>query len=61
MYKLLKELFNLLTPSQRRRFYVLQLLVIVMAIVEIFGVASIIPLHGYCWRYESASTRHFNF
>ena len=43
MYKLLKELFNLLSPSQRRRFYALQLLVIVMAIVEIFGVASIIP------------------
>ena len=43
MYKLLKKLFNLLTPSQRRRFYALQLLVILMAIVEIFGVASIIP------------------
>ncbi len=43
MYKLLKELFRLLTPSQRKRFYVLQILVTLVAIFEIFSVASIIP------------------
>ena len=43
MLKLIKKLFSLLTPSQRRRFYVLQILVVVMAILEIVGVASIIP------------------
>lgn len=43
MYKLLKELFTLLTPSQRKRFYVLQILVTLVAIFEIFSVASIIP------------------
>ncbi len=43
MFKLLKKLFFLLTPSQRKRFYALQILVTLMAIVEIFGVASIIP------------------
>ncbi len=43
MYKLLKELFTLLTPSQRKRFYVLQILVTLVAILEIFSVASIIP------------------
>ena len=43
MFKLLKKLFNLLTPSQRRRFYALQILVTLMAIIEIFGVASIVP------------------
>ena len=43
MYKLLKELFRLLTPSQRKRFYVLQILVTLVAILEIFSVASIIP------------------
>ena len=43
MFKLINNLFNLLSPYQRRRFYVLQLLVILMTIVEILGVASIIP------------------
>ena len=43
MLKLIKKLFSLLTPSQRRRFYVLQILVVLMAILEIVGVASIIP------------------
>ena len=43
MFKIIKELFNLLTPSQRKRFYVLQIFVAIMAVVEIFGVASMIP------------------
>lgn len=43
MYKLLKELFSLLTPSQRKRFYVLQILITLVSIIEIFSVASIIP------------------
>ena len=43
MFKLLKNLFNLLSPNQRKRFYVLQFLVIVMSVFEILGVASIIP------------------
>ena len=43
MFDLLKKLFSLLTPGQARRFYLLQILVIVMALVEIIGVASIIP------------------
>ncbi|KAA0875737.1 6TM ABC transporter family protein [Nitrincola tapanii] len=43
MFKLIKELFSLLTPNQRSRFYTLQTLVILMAITEIAGVASIVP------------------
>lgn len=43
MFKLLKELFQLLTPSQRKRLYILQFLVVIMAFAEIVGVASIIP------------------
>jgi ATP-binding cassette, subfamily B, bacterial PglK len=43
MFKIIKQLFLLLTPLQRRNFYYLQCLVIVMAIMEIVGVASIIP------------------
>lgn len=43
MYSLIKELFSLLTPSQRKRFYTLQILVILMAIMELLGIASIGP------------------
>ena len=43
MFTLLKKLFVLLTQDQVRRFYFLQVLVILMALIEIVGVASIIP------------------
>lgn len=43
MLKLIKQLFALLTPNQRKRFYGLQVLVVLMAFAEIVGVASIIP------------------
>ena len=43
MFKLISNLFNLLSPYQRKRFYILQFLVILMTILEILGVASIIP------------------
>ncbi|MEY8252327.1 MAG: ABC transporter ATP-binding protein, partial [Colwellia sp.] len=43
MLKLISELFGLLTNEQRRRFWILQLLVILMAIFELIGVASIFP------------------
>ena len=43
MFKLLKNLFNLLSPNQRKRFYALQFLVVIMSVFEILGVASIIP------------------
>jgi HlyD family secretion protein len=43
MFKVIKQLFNLLTRSQHNRFYTLQILVVLMAFVEILGVASIIP------------------
>jgi HlyD family secretion protein len=43
MFKLIKELFSLLTPSQRKGFYVLQVFAIIMAIGEIIGIASIAP------------------
>lgn len=43
MLKLVKELFSLLTPEQRKRFYFLQLLVVIMALAEMVGIASIGP------------------
>jgi ABC-type multidrug transport system fused ATPase/permease subunit len=39
----LKQLFRFLTPIQRKRFYILQILVVLMALMEIIGIASIIP------------------
>lgn len=43
MFKLINQLFNLLSPKQRKNFYYLQVLVILMAVMEIVGVASIVP------------------
>jgi len=43
MYRKIKLLFNLLTTRQRRNFFLLQIFVILMAFMEIIGVASIIP------------------
>ncbi len=43
MFKLVKELFSLLTTKQRKQFYALQILVVLMAFAEIVGVASIAP------------------
>lgn len=46
MLKTLMELFRLLTPGQRKRFYRLQLLVVLMAFMELIGIASIGPFMG---------------
>jgi ATP-binding cassette, subfamily B, bacterial PglK len=43
MLKLLKQLFIMLTPSQYKHFYVLQILVMLMTFVEILSIASIVP------------------
>lgn len=43
MFRIIRQLFGLLTKNQRRRFYFLQILVVTMAALEIVGVASIIP------------------
>jgi HlyD family secretion protein len=43
MLKVIIELFSLLTPSQRKRFYVLQVLILIMTFIEILSIASIVP------------------
>src|SRR5690625_854863 len=43
MFKTLKELFELLSSDQRKRFYRLQVLVVLMAFLELVGIASIGP------------------
>lgn len=43
MLKLIKDLFSLLTNVQRKNFYLLQLLVVLMTFLELIGIASIVP------------------
>lgn len=43
MFSVARELFSILSPLQRRQFYLLQLLVVLMAFAEIVGVMSIGP------------------
>jgi ATP-binding cassette, subfamily B, bacterial PglK len=43
MLKMIQQLFSLLTPRQVRQFYILQLLVVAMALTELVGIASIAP------------------
>lgn len=43
MLKLIKDLFSLLTDVQRKNFYLLQLLVVLMTFLELIGIASIVP------------------
>tara|TARA_B100001063_G_scaffold209106_1_gene205913 strand:- start:294 stop:2090 length:1797 start_codon:yes stop_codon:yes gene_type:complete len=43
MFRVIEQLFILLTKDQRKRFYALQIMVIVMSFAEIIAVASIIP------------------
>ena len=43
MFKVIRQLFSLLSPEQVKQFYVLQVLVVVMAFTELLGIASIAP------------------
>ncbi|MCK5536615.1 MAG: ABC transporter ATP-binding protein [Bacteroidales bacterium] len=43
MYKVIKELFSLLNNDQKKQFYILQILVILMSFGEIIGISSIAP------------------
>lgn len=43
MLSVIKEIFSLLSSDQRKRFYNLQVLVIIMAFTELLGIASIAP------------------
>ncbi|MBU2023283.1 MAG: ABC transporter ATP-binding protein/permease [Gammaproteobacteria bacterium] len=43
MFSLGKEIFNLMSGNQKRRFYLLQSLVIFMTLSELIGIASIAP------------------
>ena len=43
MFRMIRQLFSLLTLRQVRQFYILQLLVFIMALAELIGIASIAP------------------
>ena len=43
MLNVIKQIFSLLSHQQRKQFYILQVLVILMAFAELLGIASIAP------------------
>ena len=43
MFEMISQLFKLLSPGQRKHFYILQILVVIMAFTELLGIASIAP------------------
>ncbi|WP_298737854.1 ABC transporter ATP-binding protein [uncultured Psychrobacter sp.] len=43
MLKMIQQLFSLLSVQQVRQFYILQILVVIMAFTELLGIASIAP------------------
>lgn len=43
MFKMIRQLFSLLSPHQVKQFYILQVLVVIMAFTELIGIASIAP------------------
>ena len=43
MFKMIRQLFSLLSAQQVKQFYILQVLVVVMAFTELLGIASIAP------------------
>ncbi|WP_394180940.1 ABC transporter ATP-binding protein [Marinomonas posidonica] len=43
MLMIFKQIFSVLLPSERKQFYILQLLVVFMAFTELLGIASIAP------------------
>jgi len=43
MLSVIKKIFSLLSSDQRKKFYILQILVILMAFTELLGIASIAP------------------
>lgn len=43
MFNVIKQIFSLLSNDQKKKFYILQILVILMAFTELLGIASIAP------------------
>jgi HlyD family secretion protein len=43
MYQLIRKLFTLITPAQKKQYFRLQLLLVLMALVELIGIGSIAP------------------
>lgn len=58
-FHLVKELFDLLEPSQRKKLIVLQLLIILMAIMELVGIASIAPFMTVVANKDILETNNF--
>jgi ATP-binding cassette, subfamily B, bacterial PglK len=46
MLKSIRELLSLLSPRQKRHFFILQLIMILSSAIELFGITSIVPFIG---------------
>ena len=46
MLKSLKELMGLLSPGQKKQFLILQFIMILSSVIELFGITSIVPFIG---------------
>ena len=43
-FKFLNELFNLFTTQEKKYFFKIQIIIIIMAFIEVLSIASIAPL-----------------
>ena len=57
--KTIKKIFELLTPSERKQFYLLLSLILIMALLDALGIASILPFMSLLTNQELLETNTF--
>ncbi|MDC1006917.1 ABC transporter ATP-binding protein [Candidatus Pelagibacter sp.] len=57
--KTIKKIFEFLTPSERKQFYLLLLLILIMALLDVLGIASILPFMSLLTNQELLETNIF--
>jgi ATP-binding cassette, subfamily B, bacterial PglK len=57
--KTIKKIFEFLTPSERKQFYLLLSLILIMALLDVIGIASILPFMSLLTNQELIETNIF--
>ena len=57
--KTIKKIFEFLTPSERKQFYLLLSLILIMALLDVLGIASILPFMSLLTNQELLETNIF--
>ena len=57
--KTIKKIFEFLTPSERKQFYLLLSLILIMALLDVIGIASILPFMSLLTNQELLETNIF--